>query len=100
MSMCPNLLADRLEMLLLAQWLEAGAPEDGNVAFVITHAVQELGCTDGRAGVLEIMGALGWLEEAHRLQVEWSATAGAPATVQLAAALRRDAQRVFNPPAG
>ncbi len=97
--MCPNLLADRLEMLLVAQWLEAGAPEDGNVAFVITDAAVELGCPDGRAGVLEIMGALGRLEEAHRVQVEWSATAGAPARVRLAEGLCHDAQRVFHPPA-
>jgi hypothetical protein len=84
-------------MLLVAQWLAAGGPEDGNVTFVITRAVEELGCPDGRAGVLEVMGALGMLEERQLVQIEWSKTAGAPATLHIADALRRDAQRVFNP---
>jgi hypothetical protein len=97
--MQPDLLADRLEMLLVAQWLEAGASEDGTVAFTITRAVEELGCTGGRRGLLEVMGALCHLEEAQRVRVEWSATAGGPATAHLAEPLRRDTQAAFNPPA-
>jgi len=91
-------LADRLEMLLVAQWLEAGAPEDGNVTFQVMAAAEELGCADGRAGLLEIMSALGALEEARRVQVEWASAAGAPALVRLADALCRDARRAFEPP--
>ena len=91
-------LADRLEMLLVAQWLEAGAPDDGNITFQVLAAAQELGCAEGRAGVLEIMAALGALEEARRIRVEWSASAGAPALVRLADGLRRDARRAFEPP--
>jgi hypothetical protein len=91
-------LADRLEMLLIAQWLEAGAPEDGNVTFQVVAAAEELGCDAGRAGVLELMAALGALEEGRRIQIEWSASAGAPAHIRLADALRRDAQRAFEPP--
>jgi hypothetical protein len=96
--MTPTPLADRLEMLLIAQWLEAGAAEDGTVAFQVVAAADELGCDTGRAGVLELMAALGALEEARRIHVEWSATAGAPALVRLADAVRRDARRVFEPP--
>jgi hypothetical protein len=92
-------LVDRLEMLLVAQWLEAGAPEDGNVTFQVMAAAEELGCADGRAGLLEIMSALGALEEARRAQVEWASSAGAPALVRLADALCRDALRAFEPPA-
>jgi hypothetical protein len=91
-------LADRLEMLLVAQWLEAGAPEDGQITFQVVAAAEELGCDAGRTGVLELMAALGALEEDGRIQIEWSASAGAPALIQLADALRRDAQRAFEPP--
>jgi len=91
-------LTDRLEMLLVAQWLEAGAPEDGNVTFQVLAAAEELGCADGRAGVLEIMSALGTLEDARRLRVEWAPSAGAPALVRLDDALCRDARRAFEPP--
>ena len=91
-------LADRLEMLLVAQWLEAGAPENGNITFQVVAAADELGCAGGRAGVLEIMSALGTLEDAHRLRVEWAPGAGAPALVRLADSLCRDARRVFEPP--
>lgn len=96
----PNPLADRLEMLLVVEWLEAGAPPDGGVGFRVAAAAAELGCADGRAGLLEIMGALGELEEAGRLRVEWPPHTGAPALVQIAEDLRRDAQRVFLPPSG
>jgi hypothetical protein len=91
-------LADRLEMLLVAQWLEAGAPEDGNVTFQVLDAAQELGCPAGRAGLLEVMGALGVLEDARRVSVEWGTGAGSPALVRLADALCRDARRAFEPP--
>jgi hypothetical protein len=91
-------LTDRLEMLLVAQWLEAGAPEDGQVTFQVVAAAEELGCDEGRAGALEIMAALGSLEDSRRIQVEWSANADASALVRLADALRRDARRAFEPP--
>jgi hypothetical protein len=97
-EMAGSPLADRLEMLLVAQWLEAGAPEDGNVSFQVAAAAEELGCAGGRAGLLEIMSALGTLEDARRVQVEWAASAGAPARVRLAEHLCRDARRAFEPP--
>jgi hypothetical protein len=94
-----SLLADRLEMLLVAQWLDEGSPGDGMLGFAVADAAAELGCADGRAGILEIMGALGILEEVRRVRVEWSGIPGAHARVQLSDELCRDAQRVFQPPA-
>ena len=91
-------LADRLEMLLVAQWLEAGAPDDGNVTFTVLAAAEELGCGAGRSGLLEIMRALGTLEDARRVQIQWAPRAGAPALVRLADDLCRDARRAFEPP--
>ena len=91
-------LADRLEMLLVAQWLEAGAPEDGAITFQVLAAAEELGCPAGRSGLLEIMGALGTLEDVRRVSVEWGPSAGSPALVHLADALCRDARRAFEPP--
>jgi hypothetical protein len=44
------------------------------------------------------MAALGALEDARRIQVEWSQAAGAPAVVRLADGVRRDARRAFEPP--
>jgi hypothetical protein len=95
----PDTLPDRLEMLLVAEWLEAGTPEDGTVSFHIAHAAEELGIAGDRAGILQVMGALSALEDARRIEIRWGARSGAPALVHLADVLQRDARRALEPPA-
>ncbi len=92
-------LPDRLEMLLVAEWLDAGTPDDGTVRFEIERAAAELGVGGHRAGILELMSALSALEDAHRIDIRWGARPGTPALVQLADALQRDARRALEPPA-
>jgi hypothetical protein len=89
----------RLEMLLVMQWLDEGAGEGGDVALSVPTAVAELGLEPGRAGLLEVMGALGELEERRVVTVAWpSGTGGREAHVTLSAGLRRDARRLFGRP--
>ncbi len=94
----PDTLPDRLEMLLVAEWLEAGLPDDGTVSFHIAAAAEELGQNGDRAGILAVMGALSALEDARRIEIRWGSRPGAPASVQLADALQRDARRALEPP--
>jgi hypothetical protein len=98
MSQSP--LPDRLEMLLVAEWLEAGTPSDGLVHLRVADAARELGCDDDRAGLLEIMGALGALEELRVIEIEWAGAPGSPAIIRLGPDLRRDARRALEPPPG
>ena len=91
-------LPDRLEMLLVAEWLDAGTPDDGTVRFEIQRAATELGVAGDRAGILELMAALSALEDARRIAISWGALPGAPALIRLADALQRDARRALEPP--
>jgi hypothetical protein len=85
----------RLEMLLVMQWLDEGAGDEGEVALSVPTAAAELGLEPGRAGLLE-MGALGELEERRVVSVAWPAgTGGREALVTLSADLRSDARRLF-----
>ncbi len=56
-------MGERLEMLLVMQWLDEGAPDDGQIALSVPTAASELGLDGGREGLLAIMGALGDLED-------------------------------------
>jgi hypothetical protein len=86
----------RLEMLLVMQWLEDGADEDGEVALSVATAANELGLEPDRSGLLTVMGALGELEDRRLVRVAWpSGTGGSEAHVTLADELRRDARRLF-----
>lgn len=96
----PAPLPDRLEMLLVADWLGAGTPDDGEVAFVVADAAAALGIRADRAGLLEVMSALTELEETHRVRIEWGRFPGAPARVLLDETVRRDARRALEPPPG
>jgi hypothetical protein len=91
-------LSDRLEMLLVAEWLDAGMPDDGLIHLRVANAVRELGRDGDRAGMLEIMGALGILEEHGAIEIEWPGASGSPAIVRLGPDLRRDARRALEPP--
>lgn len=88
---------ERLEMLLVMQWLDEGAPEDGRVAFSVPTAAGELGLDGGREGLLAVMGALGDLEDRKLVTVTWPSggRSGGEAVVSLSAELRRDARRLF-----
>lgn len=89
-------LGARLEMLLVMQWLDEGAPEDGAVALSVATAAGELGQDGGRAGMLAVMGALGELEARGAVRVTWPGGARSPeGRVELAPGLRRDAARLF-----
>ena len=90
---------ERLEMLLVMQWLDEGADEEGEVALSVTTAAAELGLEEGRAGLLAVMAALGELEERRVIRVAWpTAGGGREGLVTLSADLRHDARRLFGRP--
>lgn len=85
----------RLEMLLVMQWLDEGADDEGAVALSVATAASELGLEAG-AGLLAVMSALGDLEDRRVVDVTWPAgAAGGEATVTLSPEVRRDARRLF-----
>jgi hypothetical protein len=87
---------ERLEMLLVMRWLDAGAPDDGVVALPVSAAAGELGLGPDREGLLAVMAALGELEDRRVIEVSWPGGAGAgEAHVTLSEGLRRDARRLF-----
>ena len=87
-------IAERLEMLLVLQWLDEDRPADGCVVLSIATAAAELDLDDDE-GLLEVMGALSALEEQRRIDVTWPRGPGAEARVQLASGIRDDAGRLF-----
>ena len=87
-------IAERLEMLLVLQWLDEDRPVDGCVVLSIATAASELDLSDDE-GLLEVMGALSMLEEQRRVEVTWPRGPGAEARVQLASGIRDDATRLF-----
>lgn len=89
-------LAARLEMLLVLQWLDDGRPPEGDVMLSVVTAAADLG-QEGPAGLLALMAALGALEDAGRVRVEWpGARPGAgDARVLLSDGITRDADRLF-----
>lgn len=88
-------IVERLEMLLVLQWLDEGRDPGGAVSLSITTAALELDLADGREGMLEVMSALTSLEEARRAEVTWPRGPGAEAHVRLAEGIRTDALRLF-----
>jgi hypothetical protein len=83
-------------MLLVMQWLDEGAGEEGVVALSVPTAAAELDQEGGRAGLLAVMAALGELEERRLVSVGWpSGTGRGEALVTLSGGLRRDARRLF-----
>ncbi len=83
-------------MLLVLQWLDEGRPDGGDVMLSSPTAASEL-ALHGDAGLLAVMGALGMLEDAGRVKVQWP---GRPfdssnARVLLADAITRDADGLF-----
>ena len=88
-------LGERLEMLLVLQWLDDGAPDDGAVALSVPTAAVDLGLENDRAGLLAVMGALGDLESRGVARTEWPGVAGRDAIVILSGPVRRDARRLF-----
>jgi hypothetical protein len=89
-------IGQRLEMLLVMHWLDAGAGEAGDVPLSVAATAEELGLEEGRAGMLAVMAALGELEDRRLVSVAWPTGAGGrEARVTLAPELRRDARRLF-----
>lgn len=89
-------IAERLEMLLVARWLEGGRPPDGVVALSLVEAVDELELEGGREGILRLMSALGELENRGVVDVSWPGGVGSQRVdLTLADDLRRDAGRLF-----
>lgn len=88
-------LSERLEMLLVLQWLDEGAPDDGQIAFSAATAASELEVEEGREGLLELMAALTELEERGVVAVAWPGGRGMDARLTLAEDLRTDAARQF-----
>jgi len=88
----------RLEMLLVMQWLDEGAVDGGEVALSVATAASELGL-EGGAGLLAVMAALGDLEDRGVVSVAWpSGAASGEALVTLSPDLRRDARELFGRP--
>jgi hypothetical protein len=89
-------VGERLEMLLVMRWLDAGAPDEGALDVAIGSAADALGLETDREGILAVMSALGELESRGAIDVAWPAgPAAAEARVTLAPELRRDARRLF-----
>jgi hypothetical protein len=83
-------------MLLVMQWLDEGAGEEGEIALSVATAASELGQEHGPAGLLAVMAALGELEERRLVSVGWPGGTGrGEAVVTLSHELRRDARRLF-----
>lgn len=82
-------------MLLVLQWLGGGRTPDGAVALSIAAAAADLAPDPGRDGLLEVMEALGALEETGRVEVTWPRGPGAEARVSLSEDIREDAARLF-----
>lgn len=91
-----DITRDRLEMLLVARWLDLGRPADGVLRLPVNELTADLGLDDGREGLLSTMAALGDLEEAGAIRVSWAPVAGvAEVEVVLADHLHRDASALF-----
>lgn len=94
--MAGDALDERLEMLLVMQWLDEGADEAGGVALSVGTAAAELGLEPGREGLMGVMAALGALEDRGAVTVEWpTGPVGREARITLAEGLRSDALRLF-----
>lgn len=89
------MLSARLQMLLVVRWLDLGSPDTGQVDLPLQETARELGLGEERRVLLELMSALGELEEAGDLTVEWT-HGRAVAAVTLSDRLRRDV-RLFSP---
>lgn len=88
--------AERLEMLVVARWLDGGRPAEGVVTLPLGEAAEELDLGGGRDGLLRLMAALGELEHRGVLRVAWPGGIGSrQAELTLAEDLRRDARRLF-----
>lgn len=89
-------ISERLEMLVVARWLDDGRPDDGAVLLPVVEAVAELDLALGREGLLNLMAALGDLESRGVVQVAWpKGVGGRDARITLADDVRRDARRLF-----
>jgi hypothetical protein len=88
-------LSERLEMLVVLQWLDEGAPENGQIRFSAATAAAELEIEGGREGLLELMAALTELEDRGVVSVSWPGGKGRDARLTLAEAVREDAARQF-----
>lgn len=89
-------MGDRLEMLLVARWLEEGAGDAGEVSVSVGAVAEELGLGADRTGMLAVMAGLGELEDRRQVRVSWPlGTGGSQALVSLSSELRSDARRLF-----
>lgn len=89
-------IGERLEMLLVLQWLDEGTSDDGAVRLSVATAAAELDLGPDREGLLALMAALGELEARGTVAVAWPGRPAAQeALVTLAPDLRRDARRLF-----
>ena len=94
--MADDAIDGRLEMLLVARWLEEGADPTGELALSPSAAAAELGLDADRRGLLAVMAGLGELEERGLVRVSWpQGVGGSEALVVLAADLRADAGGLF-----
>ncbi len=94
--MADDAIGERLEMLIVARWLEEGADERGELALPVGTTAIELGLDEDRDGLLAVMTALGDLEARRLVRVSWPQGAGgSQAMIVLADELRRDARRLF-----
>lgn len=82
-------------MLLVLQWLDEGASDDGAVALSATTAARDLGVGAERRGLLAVMDALAQLEDRRVIEVGWPGGPGREARVVLSPTVRRDARRLF-----
>lgn len=93
-------LAERLEMLLVMQWLDEGRPDDGAVRLSVVTAASDLDAGEGRQGAMAVLAALSELEEAGNVTVALTPAGPRDPIITLSPAIRRDADRLFGRGAG
>jgi len=82
-------------MFLVLRWIDAGRPADGHLDLVLAEAARDLDVGDDRRAMLSVLAALGVLEDAGTVRVEWPGGPEATARVTLSPPLRREAQALF-----
>lgn len=87
--------AARLEMLLVVAWIDAGRPDSGELVVELSRLQDEMDLPPDRRGALEVLTALGDLEDAGRATVSWEKGIAVPPTVTLSPQLLAESRRTF-----
>jgi hypothetical protein len=82
-------------MLLVLRWLQREDPPDDPLTVSVAEAAAELGVEDDRDGLMQVMSAMGRLEERGAISVAWPRGGRGGVQITLAPEVRADARRLF-----